>query len=132
MFFRKDKTENEALRPFDVLANHGHTIVILQGDIVEVVNSYRVTQSPQIHPENAVQEKYNVPKTSAQAIAAKTTLGKTRLVHSSLAHRVMLNFALELQVEWYEPYKTSIEPRTNVPEEVLSRYIATEAQKGTT
>lgn len=97
---------------------------------MERVSSDRVTKAPKA--DRTTLSKQIVPKPSVQDIATKNTRGRTWLVRSLLAHRVLVNGAHDLKLEWDGTCTQTWERCSKVSEELVSRYIATKARKQAT
>ena len=106
--------------PYRVLLNDRRTFVIQRGDVVERVNSDRITyappppDTPPIHPFAA----------STQDVLAKSVEGQTYVVDRLIGHRLADDGSLHFNVKWADYDTPSWQPRSDVPEELISRYFA--------
>jgi len=62
-------------------------------------------------------------------LTAKNVDGPTYVVDRIVGHRVATDGTLEFDVKWYGYRKHTREPRTNVPEELISRHFAHRRRK---
>ena len=87
---------------------------------MERVNSDRITyappppDTPPIHPFAA----------STQDVLAKSVEGQTYVVDRLIGHRLADDGSLHFNVKWADYDKPSWQPRSDVPEELISRYFA--------
>jgi len=102
-----------------VLKNDERTFVIQRDEVVERVNSDRVTYAPS-PPEAPPPE----PHAATEADLDKNVEGPTYVVDQVRAHRVARTGSLEFQIKWFGYPEPTWEPRRNVPEELVSRYFA--------
>ena len=116
------KLGHVAVGPYRVLLNDGRTFVIQRGDVVERVNSDRVTYSPP--PPDAPAPLPFAANTAD--IVAKNIDGRTYLVDKLLDHGFDADGRLQFLVKWSGYDEPSWQPRTDIPEELISRYFARE------
>ena len=109
-----------AVGPYRVLLNDGRTFVIQRGDVVERVNSDRVTYSPP--PPDAPTPLPFAANTAD--IIAKNIDGRTYLVDKLLDHGYDADGRLQFLVKWSGYDQPSWQPRTDIPEELISRYFS--------
>lgn len=112
------KLTHQVSGPFLVLEVARNTAVIQRGDVVERVSLDRVTRSPAA----ARPRRPNEPTPSD--LAKKTRTGETWLFTSILEHREKPDGSLEFRVDWEGDFAPTWEPRENLPEESISRYLA--------
>ena len=111
------KLEPAAIGPYRVLLNDKRTVYIDRDGLVERVSADRVVYSPP--PANA-------PPAAAthSDLATKVRTGPTYVVERLSKHRTLDDGTLEFLVHWANYAKATWEPRTHVPEELISRYFA--------
>ena len=125
---KREKLTHEVAGPFQVKkVNKNNTVVIQRGDQVEVVTGNSLTQAPTsataIEPDHA---------TSTLELEEKNTEGKRYFFKKILDHRERTDGTLEFKLAWSGNWDPTWEPRPNVPEEAVSRYlnkVAREAKK---
>ena len=61
---------------------------------------------------------------TAQDLADKNTDSETFAFKSILDHRELDDGSLEFLIDWVGDYSPSWQPRANIPEEAISRYLA--------
>ena len=99
-----------------MLRKDDRTYVIDRDGATEKINADRVTYAPP--PENAMATHEEVTGRHEKA-----TEGPTYVVDEILDHRKDTHGSLELHVKWYGYNDTKLEPRCNIPEELVSRYF---------
>ena len=118
---KRPKLQHAVEGPYKVLEAAPRTVVIQRGAFVERVGTDRVTPAPA--PESDAPMIYPEAAT-AQDMAEKNAEGETWLVESIDDHRKKQRGKLEFRVRWVGPYEPTWEPRANIPEELISRYLA--------
>ena len=110
-----------SIGPYRVLFNDKRTVYIDRDGLVERVNANRVVYTAP--PDNA-------PTATAtpEDLSNKVRTGPTYVVNRLSKHR-MRNGVLEFLVYWENYDKPTWEPRTHIPEELVSRYFATVRRK---
>ena len=106
--------------PYRVLLNDKRTFVIQRGEVVERVNSDRVTYAPP--PENAPRRLRF--EASTADILSKNIDGRTYLVERLLEHNIEDNGDMHFLVKWEDYPIPTWQPRSDIPEELISRYFA--------
>ena len=106
--------------PYRVLLNDKRTFVIQRGEVVERVNSDRVTYAPP--PENA--PPILRFEASTADILEKNIDGQTYLVDKLLEHSIHDDGSMHFLVKWIDYPEPSWQPRSDIPEELISRYFA--------
>ena len=106
--------------PYRVLLNDKRTFVIQRGEVVERVNSDRVTYSP---PPPNVPPPKPFEATTAD-ILEKNIDGQTFVVDELLEHSVDEDGTLQFLVKWAGYDEPTWQPRSDIPEELVSRYFA--------
>ena len=116
------KLEPAAIGPFRVLLNDKRTIYIDRNGLVERVSADRATYCPPPPTRNSV-------TTTPTDLTSKTTDGPTYVVDRISAHRQNASDQLEFRVHWTGYRQPTWEPRTHIPEELVSRYFASQRRK---
>ena len=106
--------------PYRVLLNDKRTFVIQRGEVVERVNSDRVTYAPP--PENAPRRLRF--EASTADILSKNIDGRTYLVEKLLEHNIEDDGGMHFLVKWEDYPTPTWQPRSDIPEELISRYFA--------
>ena len=106
--------------PYKVLLNDRRTFVIQRGEVVERVNSDRITYSP---PPPNVPSPKPFEATTAD-ILEKNIDGTTYVVDALLKHGFDDNGTLQFLVKWVGYDTPTWQPRSDIPEELISRYFA--------
>ena len=118
------KLVHEVAGPFRVLkVDNTNTAVIQRGDVVERVSMDRLVRAP----ANAVvvgEEDAHELSATAKDLAEKNTDGESYAFKSILDHRERDDGSLEFKIDWVGNYDPSWQPRANIPEEAISRYLA--------
>ena len=95
-------------------------LFIQRREVVERVNSDRVTYAPP--PENA--PPILRFEASTTDILEKNIDGQTYLVDKLLEHRIHDDGNMHFLVKWIDYPEPSWQPRSDIPEELISRYFA--------
>ena len=106
--------------PYRVLLNDRRTFVIQRGHVVERVNSDRITYAP---PPNDSPPMMRYAATTTD-ILEKTIDGRTYLVDRLLDHNIEANGRMTFLVQWEDYDTPTWQPRSDIPEELISRYFA--------
>ena len=61
---------------------------------------------------------------TAKDLADKNTTGESFAFKSIMDHRELDDGSLEFKIDWVGDYEPSWQPRANIPEEAISRYLA--------
>lgn len=117
---KRSKLQHDVEGPYKVLEVNDRTIVIQRGDVVERVSADRTTPAP-TPPQPKIA---NVHDASPKDLLQKNIEGETWLVESILEHRKNKHNQYEFRVDWVGDYEPTWEPRSNIPEELVSRYFA--------
>ena len=115
------KLQSPAVGPFRVVSNDRRTLVIDRDGIIERVNADRVVHAPPPPDADTVQSTPEF-RATADDIAAKNLDGPKYTVERILDHEVR-DDGLYLEVKWYGYPRSDWQPRTNIPEELVSRYF---------
>ena len=110
------KLKSPAIGPYRVLVNDKRTLIIDRDGIVERVSADRCVFAPR--PSNARQSL----TTTADA-TTKVTNGPQFVVDKLLDHGENDDGTLSFNVKWVGFRETTWEPRTHIPEELVSRYF---------
>ena len=101
-----------------------NTVTIQRGPVIERVTANRLTRAPSsavpAEPEHA---------SSSADVATKNTKGTAWVFKKILDHREDDDGSLEFLLDWDGDYEPSWQPRANVPEESVSRYLAKRARR---
>ena len=109
-----------AVGPYRVLVNDGRTFVIQRGEVVERVNSDRVTYSP---PPPDAPPLPPFAATTADVLE-KNIEGQTYVVDALIDHGYDDHGVLQFLVRWAGYDTPTWQPRSDIPEELVSRYFA--------
>ena len=120
---KRKKLEPVAIGPFRVLHANERNVYIDRDGLVENVSADRVVYAPP--PPNV---KTPTPATSHD-ITNKVHSGPTYVVDSLLDHKRHENDELRFLVKWSGYDETTWEPRSHIPEELISRYFTSKRRE---
>ena len=109
-----------AVGPYRVLVNDGRTFVIQRGEVVERVNSDRVTYSPP-PPDAPPLPPFAATTTD---VLEKNIEGQTYVVDALIDYGYDDHGVLQFLVLWAGYDTPTWQPRSDIPEELVSRYFA--------
>ena len=104
--------------PYRVLDVSDNTAAIQRGEVVERVTLDRLTNAP------LAAEPELPDGASPKDFVAKRKSGPTWLMNGIMDHREKPDGTLEFRISWEGDYEPTWEPRENIPEETISRYLA--------
>ena len=128
---KRDKLTHEVSGAFEIKkVNKNNTVVIQRGNETELVTANRLTRAPAsapvIGPEHAEHAEHVA---TGQDLEEKNTEGDTYYFKKILDHRERDDGTLEFKLKWSGNWDPTWEPRANIPEESISRYLARVARK---
>jgi len=121
---KRDKLSSGVGGAYEVLEvnKETKTVVIQRGDVTERVSMNRVTRAPASAKVVGPSPPY--PHAATQRdLSEKTTTGRSYYFKSILDHRTLADGTVEFKLDW-EGYRPTWQPRQDVPEESISRYLA--------
>ena len=114
------KLQTPAVGPFRVIANDKRTVIIDRDGNVERVSADRVVYAPR--PERTLPD-IAPHDANVNDIRSKVRDGPTYTVDKILAHERDDDGTLRFHIKWTGYDDPTWEPRTHVPEELVSRYF---------
>ena len=112
------KLETPAKGPYRVVSNDTRTMVIDRDGVIERVSADRVVYAPP--PPNGNRDE---PLATAADLATKNATGPQYVVEDILAHGQSDDGTMLFRVKWAGYAEPDWQPRSNLPEEMLSRYF---------
>lgn len=108
--------------PYEVLYCTEIKILILLGPLVELVNSDRVTHAPAPTYDKSA-EPDGLPEATKLNMWNKDHDGPAWIVDGIVKHIVHKDVTTEFLIDFNGPCEATWEPKTNVPEELIVRYL---------